>query len=211
MNSESHRSTIQINKPRCPFCHDDIRGHEEKTGCNQCMAWFHTECWKEHGACTNCGVHSQRSESAASPPRRIPVPQVTESFVPLTPVEEKPSIYSAEARYYLTDEHRRHARRTGVKGGVKGVFVSLIPAVPIMAFCILCFTQEEYLSMFLFLGPIYVIVVFLFLYSVTKQNELKNALRNAPRRDIVFETPKERRSKEEKKNRNRRKRRRKRK
>jgi len=46
---------IRVDRPRCPFCRDDLLTDQEKTGCSACMAWHHTECWRSHGACSACG------------------------------------------------------------------------------------------------------------------------------------------------------------
>lgn len=47
-------NAVKQDKQRCPYCHGDILPTEETTGCVQCSAWFHEECWLEHGGCTNC-------------------------------------------------------------------------------------------------------------------------------------------------------------
>lgn len=47
-------NAIKQDKQRCPYCHGDILPTEETTGCVKCSAWFHEECWREHGGCTNC-------------------------------------------------------------------------------------------------------------------------------------------------------------
>lgn len=40
---------------RCPFCHDSIKA-APRTGCSECLAWHHTACLAEHGACSTCAA-----------------------------------------------------------------------------------------------------------------------------------------------------------
>ncbi|HZV01562.1 MAG TPA: hypothetical protein VFF73_32920 [Planctomycetota bacterium] len=50
------RHEVKVERPRCPFCHDDVQAEDEKHGCATCMAWHHLECWEESGArCATCG------------------------------------------------------------------------------------------------------------------------------------------------------------
>jgi hypothetical protein len=49
---------------RCPFCHDSVLTGA-RTGCSECLAWHHTSCLLEHGACSTCGApHHPRSEGS---------------------------------------------------------------------------------------------------------------------------------------------------
>ena len=54
---------ISVDRPRCPFCRDDLLAEQEKTGCSVCMAWHHAECWQEHGACCACGASAGGDDS----------------------------------------------------------------------------------------------------------------------------------------------------
>jgi hypothetical protein len=49
------RQQLRVEHPRCPFCHDAVRGEDEKHGCSGCMAWHHLECWRESSErCATC-------------------------------------------------------------------------------------------------------------------------------------------------------------
>lgn len=56
---------------RCPFCHDSILTGP-RTGCPECLAWHHTACLEEHGACSTCTTPS------AQVPRRNLAQEVSE-------------------------------------------------------------------------------------------------------------------------------------
>lgn len=50
------RSKIKVERPRCPYCHDDIVPGEKNRACYSCLAWHHTECWDSNGnKCVGCG------------------------------------------------------------------------------------------------------------------------------------------------------------
>jgi len=49
------QQSLKVNKPRCPYCHDDIVGGAENYACHECLTWHHTGCWNEHGGCVSCG------------------------------------------------------------------------------------------------------------------------------------------------------------
>jgi hypothetical protein len=55
---------VHVELPRCPWCHDAVRGGQEKRGCSACMAWHHEECFEEHGACAACGKADEASPPA---------------------------------------------------------------------------------------------------------------------------------------------------
>ena len=71
MTGEQSREVFHVQRPRCPFCHDDVRPEDEKAACSSCMAWHHEACWGEHGGCSACGAGraTGRSENGTpSPP-----------------------------------------------------------------------------------------------------------------------------------------------
>ncbi len=48
---------IKLPGHRCPYCHDEVeRAASDKLACNECMAWHHSSCWREHGSCAACGA-----------------------------------------------------------------------------------------------------------------------------------------------------------
>lgn len=47
---------VAVEHPRCPYCRDAVAPGARKTACDACMAWHHTDCWSEHGACSACGA-----------------------------------------------------------------------------------------------------------------------------------------------------------
>jgi len=49
------KQEIHIEKPRCPYCHEDIKIGGDNYACHECMVWHHTACWTEHGECVACG------------------------------------------------------------------------------------------------------------------------------------------------------------
>jgi hypothetical protein len=54
--TERERPRVDVDRPRCPYCHEAVGGDDEKTGCGACMAWHHRGCWSEHGKCSACGA-----------------------------------------------------------------------------------------------------------------------------------------------------------
>ena len=65
------RVKLKINRPRCPYCHDDIKPGGDNQACHECLAWHHSECWTQHGACVGCGnrwVKDPVSGSLSAPP-----------------------------------------------------------------------------------------------------------------------------------------------
>lgn len=61
--AERERPRVDVERPRCPYCHEAVGGDDEKTGCGACMAWHHRACWSEHGSCSACGA----TEAAGAP------------------------------------------------------------------------------------------------------------------------------------------------
>ncbi|MCA8925464.1 MAG: hypothetical protein KDD82_26890 [Planctomycetes bacterium] len=64
--SEQQR-LVSVDRPRCPYCHEDLEQGQVKAGCSECMAWHHAECWQEHGACSACGATVEGSPRDAEP------------------------------------------------------------------------------------------------------------------------------------------------
>lgn len=60
------REKLRIQRPRCPYCHDDIVGGADNRACRECLAWHHTGCWVEHGSCVTCG-HVEPTPRAPTP------------------------------------------------------------------------------------------------------------------------------------------------
>lgn len=55
MTSEDPGWQVQVDGPRCPFCHEALRGEDHKRGCGSCMAWHHAGCLRENGGrCAAC-------------------------------------------------------------------------------------------------------------------------------------------------------------
>lgn len=210
MNLETGQSAIQLKRPRCPYCHDDIRSGDEKSGCNQCMVWFHSECWSEHGGCTSCGKSVGKTSPSSQPQsRQGKAPKPTEDFVPLTAVKAKRSIHSADAYAAIPETERSAARSVGTKAGVTAVLIAAIPVCPILIYWKMYFPPDAYLGPVLFLTPIMAILIFLFVSGTSRQNELRKALRNAPENRSAPETLEDKKERAKKNERNRKRRRRK--
>lgn len=64
MGAERTQPQVQVNRPRCGFCHECVGADDAKQGCPSCMAWSHADCWQEHGGCPACG-------EGAPPPRAV--------------------------------------------------------------------------------------------------------------------------------------------
>ncbi len=68
MGSPQERHQVDVQHPRCPYCHDEVGAEGLKQGCPSCMAWHHSECWAEGRACSACGF----SGASAGFPRIAP-------------------------------------------------------------------------------------------------------------------------------------------
>ncbi|MEZ6188607.1 MAG: hypothetical protein R3F62_26840 [Planctomycetota bacterium] len=55
MEREQADLGLHVQRPRCPYCRDDVQPSQAKVACDGCMAWHHAECWSAHGACSGCG------------------------------------------------------------------------------------------------------------------------------------------------------------
>lgn len=64
---EQLQPQVQVNRPRCPYCHDDVGPEEEKVGCPSCMAWSHQACWEEAGRCGACNAVSSAVGTPPAP------------------------------------------------------------------------------------------------------------------------------------------------
>jgi hypothetical protein len=53
--SERSRVRVRGGEQRCPYCHDEIGQTLDRTACQNCEAWHHSECWSGHGGCSSCG------------------------------------------------------------------------------------------------------------------------------------------------------------
>ena len=51
---EKTRPDLKVNRPRCPYCHDDIVAGDANRACYACLTWHHSECWNYSG-CVTCG------------------------------------------------------------------------------------------------------------------------------------------------------------
>lgn len=68
---------LEVKRPRCPFCHEEVENGDAKTACLECMAWHHEACWGEHGACAACQAELSVPAEPAAP--RVP-PEWTRFF-----------------------------------------------------------------------------------------------------------------------------------
>ena len=52
---ETRARDIEVQFPRCPYCHEDVAPQGEKAyGCPSCLAWHHRACWDELAGCGVC-------------------------------------------------------------------------------------------------------------------------------------------------------------
>ena len=164
MSEQVALNSIKVNKPRCPYCHDDIQSDDEKAGCNQCMAWFHEECWQEHGGCTSC----------TSPTRPLRAPEVPRGQLTTTP--QRPTIHHRLGYALLTPEHKKDAAKVAraLAGKVAGLSL-LLTCFPVLQFCL-----RESLSYFMivilfnWLGAL--LAIYLTAYGYKKQKALRQSL-----------------------------------
>lgn len=167
---ESTQQLVKVNKPRCPFCHSDFFVEEEKTGCPRCMAWFHSECWAEHGGCTSCktvAVKVTREETSQQAPVILEAPFVRSHGAPLSTEE-------------LGPEHQAEAKVEGRKGALIGVF-TLLPFTP--ALFSLMNLQPPGLNRFLLLSGVMIFLVIFYrtLFDYFKRSSLQSALKKERR------------------------------
>lgn len=55
MEREGVQDRIKVDRPRCPFCHDDVERGADVAVCRDCDAKHHEECWPVDGRCGACG------------------------------------------------------------------------------------------------------------------------------------------------------------
>lgn len=168
-------NSISIDRPRCPYCHDDIRPEDEKRGCAQCMTWFHEECLQELGRCTNCGDQFKKTKPA---PKVKSNPIREAELVPIERVKKKISVYSDLANALITDEQRRAIDVAGFKAGLASVLIATIPITPVAILCKMTLKPEEYLGTLVGFGVTFLISVFVVMYSLTKKNKWREILKD---------------------------------
>ncbi len=61
---------VEVERPRCPFCHEGVNPEMAKAACDACMAWHHKGCWGEGGGCSACGARSSAVAAAIRPTPR---------------------------------------------------------------------------------------------------------------------------------------------
>ena len=62
---------MEVQHPRCPFCHAGVRPEDDKAACDRCMSWQHRGCWTEHGSCAAC-AGTTRLEPTRAPDEGAP-------------------------------------------------------------------------------------------------------------------------------------------
>jgi len=65
MSEDQRGRLVELPRPRCPFCRDEVGPDDPKQACGDCMAWHHGGCWTEHGGCSTCGRQAQAVGQAA--------------------------------------------------------------------------------------------------------------------------------------------------
>lgn len=50
------RERLKVNRPRCPYCHDEIAPGGAIRACHGCLTWHHQDCWEIYGSCVTCGI-----------------------------------------------------------------------------------------------------------------------------------------------------------
>jgi len=81
---------VEVQRDRCPFCHDAVRPDQDKTACDACMAWHHKDCWANHGGCSACGEGAS-TEVKPNPKAEeavAPVQRAVRSVQPTAPLEQ---------------------------------------------------------------------------------------------------------------------------
>lgn len=158
--TEQATQSIQVNRPRCPYCHDDIQPEVEKSGCSQCMAWFHTDCWDEHGGCTSCVTPDDSPRGTTSNQHSPPS------------TSSPPSIHSAFGFSLLTAEHKAIAHKAALRNGFL-TFCILAPIIIVVNFLTLFLAQTETDVIILLYIYILALAFITMVYSLTRQRQLK--------------------------------------
>jgi hypothetical protein len=54
--SDKSQSRVHVHqsRSRCPFCHESVDVDQQNLVCGLCLARHHSECWDDHGSCSNC-------------------------------------------------------------------------------------------------------------------------------------------------------------
>ena len=66
---ERDRLRVDLQRTACPFCKDAVRPDQDKVACDACMAWHHSECWADYGACSACRGASRAEQGGHSDSR----------------------------------------------------------------------------------------------------------------------------------------------
>jgi len=60
---------LEIERTRCPYCHDELTRGETHAFCTKCGSAHHVECYADHGRCAIFGCGGSGQRAAASPTR----------------------------------------------------------------------------------------------------------------------------------------------
>jgi hypothetical protein len=60
---------LEIDRTRCPYCHDELTRGETHAFCTKCGSAHHVECYADHGRCAIFGCGGSGQRAAASPTR----------------------------------------------------------------------------------------------------------------------------------------------
>ncbi|HZU97848.1 MAG TPA: RING finger protein [Planctomycetota bacterium] len=60
---------LEIERRRCPYCHDELTRGETHAFCTKCGSAHHVECYADHGRCAIFGCGGSGQRAAASPTR----------------------------------------------------------------------------------------------------------------------------------------------
>jgi RING finger family protein len=99
MNQEL--AQVEVQRDRCPFCHDAVSPDQDKTACDACMAWHHKECWSNHGGCSACGEGAS-TEAKPSPKEGAPVQRVVREVQPAAEGEGQSNSWMAKAGFLIS-------------------------------------------------------------------------------------------------------------
>lgn len=164
MNQESRLNSIQVKKPRCPFCHDDIRAEDQKAGCNQCMAWFHEECWLEHGGCTSCASPAEESSRP-----RVPRGQLRS--------RETPSIHNRLGYALITEGHKKEAINLAHSETMAATLRAFLFSLFFVLFSFLVTSTDFAMFVLFVLWPTFLMVYYPTVFGIKKQAKLKQVLK----------------------------------